>query len=289
MAEVIRGDFGGEPEGTASVACLNLSPGVRDVKGNLDLAEQEVRAAASAHRGLRWVVLPELFTSAYSTLEDAHLCAEDAAEGPSALRFAALAWELGVYVAYGFPERPPGSPYVYDSANLVGPEGVLLTYRKRHLVRTTREPEVFSVGQGLPVVEAGGMRVAVAICWDLGFPEVAREAAMVGAELVLAPCGWRDPWGPQYDLTCAARALDNGIYVASANQLGGYPEARFSTPGHAYGPDGLRISRSEGEAMGARCVGEVDPHSPARWRRLYGDTTIEPAGSLAVLADEPAV
>lgn len=294
MAEVIRGDFGnvGEfgPDGTASVACLNLSPSVGEVQENLSLAEREIRAAASAHRDVRWVVLPELFTSAYSSLEDIRRYAEDAMEGPSARRFAALARELGVYIAYGFPEITSGSPYLYDSASLVGPEGVLSIYRKRHLVQTTREPEVFTPGDDLPVVEAGGLRVTVAICWDLGFPEVAREAAMMGAELVLAPCGWRDPWGPQYEISCAARALDNGIYVASANQLGGYPEARFSTPGHVYGPDGLRVSHDAG-AFGTRCVGEIDPHSPTRWRRLYGDTTAGYPGplTLPLLIDEPAV
>jgi 5-aminopentanamidase len=156
----------------------------------------------------------------------------------------------------------------------VGPEGALLTYRKRHLVYTTPEPQVFSPGDELPVVGAGGVRVALAICWDLGFPEVARESAMLGAELVLAPCGWRDPWGPQYEISLSARALDSGVYVASANQLGSYPEARFSAPGHVYGPDGLRASRAE--RHGIRCVAELDPEFPARWRRLYGATLDEP-------------
>ncbi len=109
------------------------------------------------------------------------------------------------------------------------------------------------------------------ICWDLGFPEVAREAAAGGAELVLAPAAWREPWGPQYALSCAARALDSGIHLASANQLGVYPEARFGAPGHVYGPDGMRVSRSEGELS----VAEVDPDSPERWRQLYGSTLLE--------------
>jgi predicted amidohydrolase len=115
------------------------------------------------------------------------------------------------------------------------------------------------------------VRVAFVICWDLGFPEVAREAALGGADLILAPAGWRDPWGPQYKLSCASRALDNAVYLASANQLGVYPEARFGAPGHVYGPDGMRVSRSEGELS----VAEVDPDSPERWRQLYGSTLLE--------------
>jgi len=84
--------------------------------------------------------------------------------------------------------------------------------------------------------------------------------------------GWREPWGAQYELSCAARALDNAVYLASANQLGVYSEARFDTPGHAYGPDGRRISRSEGE----RSYGELDTAAPVRWRSFYGSTFLEP-------------
>ena len=98
------------------------------------------------------------------------------------------------------------------------------------------------------------------ICWDLGFPEFVREATFKEAQLILAPAGWRDPYGPQYELSCAARALDSAVYVASANQLGCYPEASFSTPGGVYGPDGLRI------AGGA---GAVDRILCQRWRGEY--------------------
>ncbi len=280
MAQVIHGEFGTanvEPaaalQRTYSVATLNLSPKPGDVEGNLLLAESAVVEAKRAHPDLGWVVLPELFTSGYSDLASVHRYAEDAEQGTSVRFFASLARDLGLYVAYGFPERLPGTAGaggVCDSANLVGPDGVTLTYRKRHLVRTNGEHHVFVSGTELPVVEAGGLRVAFVICWDLGFPEVAREAALAGADLILAPAGWREPWGAQYELSCAARALDNAVYLASANQIGIYPEARFGTLGHVYGPDGLRVSRSEGE----RSVAGVDSMAPGRWRRFYGGTLL---------------
>ena len=284
MAQVLRGDFGshnvGEPPDrvsvpqvacTAGVASLNLSPKPGDLEGNLQLAERAVTEAKEAHPDLRWVVLPELFVSGYTSLDTAHRYAEDAGEGPSAKRFIDLARSLDIYIAYGFIERHPETfgPYgVSDSANLVGPEGVLLTYRKRHLVRETGEDRVFVPGVELPTVEAGGMRVSLVICWDLGFPEVVREAALDGTELILAPAGWRELYAQQYQLSCAARALDNGVYLASANQVGEYPEARFGTPGGVYGPDGCRIS----ESIGDRSVGTVDRSLPASWRSCYGST-----------------
>ena len=284
MAQVLRGDFGHDvlelpvvaPEGlpvqnTSSVAALNLSPKPGDVEGNLLLAEKAVAEAKEAHPDLRWIVLPELFISGYTNLGNAYLFAEDANEGPGVRRFIALARSLDIYIAYGFAERLPGTfgpSGVADSANLVGPEGVLLTYRKRHLVRETGEDRVFVPGVELPTVEAGGMRVSLVICWDLGFPEVVREAALDGTELILAPAGWRELYAQQYQLSCAARALDNGVYLASANQVGEYPEARFGTPGGVYGPDGCCISGS----FDGRSVGVVDRDVSVNWRNCYGST-----------------
>ena len=250
---------------TPLVAALSLGPVPGDVEGNLRLAEREIRAAKRAHPDLRWIVLPELLTSAYADLALVHRYAEDARGGPSARFFVRLARELDLYVACGFPEKQIDG--IADSTNLVGPEGVLATYAKEHLVRETGEHHVFVAGDGPVVVQAGGLRVALAICWDLGFPEFVREAAARGAQLVLAPAGWRDPFGPQYDLACAARALDNGIHhVASANQLGQYPGACFGSPGGVYGPDGLRVSRG----TGGRSVAPVAPGLAERWRRLRG-------------------
>ena len=288
MAQVLRGNFGphedAEPVGAllegsqtqtlsipASVAAINLSPKPGDVESNLQLAEKAVTKAKEAHPDLRWVVLPELFTSGYTSLTTAHFYAEDAEEGPGVQRFIALARTLDIYIAYGFPERLPGTcgpSGVADSANLVGPEGLLLTYRKRHLVRETGEDKVFVPGVELPTVEAGGLRVSLVICWDLGFPEVVREAALDGTELILAPAGWRELYGRQYELSCAARALDNGVYLASANQVGDYPEARFGNPGGVYGPDGCQISTDTGD----RSVGVVDLEVSVNWRSCYGST-----------------
>lgn len=272
------------PEITAPLAvALDLTPEPGDVASNLLLAEREIRAAKEAHPDLRWVVLPELISCGYSNLASVHRYAEHAEDGPSARFFVSLAHELGLYIAYGFPELVPGG--VRDSVNLAGPEGILLTYGKKHLVMEAGENSFFIAGDGPLVADAGGLQVALAVCWDLGFPEFVREAAARGADLILAPAGWRDPFGPQYGLACAARALDNGVYVASANQIGAYPEARFGAPGGVYGPDGLRASE---DAWG-RSVAGIDADFARSWRTSFGDTlpwsrSSAPAPPLEVVA-----
>ena len=129
-------------------------------------------------------------------------------------------------------------------------------------MRETGEDRRFVPGEGPIVAEAGGLMVALAICWDLGFPEFVRGAARAGVDLVLAPAGWRDPFGARYGLACAARALDNGVYLASANQFGVYPEARFGARGGVYGPGGVRVAG----------LAAVDTGLAARRRARFGDT-----------------
>jgi 5-aminopentanamidase len=151
---------------------------------------------------------------------------------------------------------------------------VVSTYRKRNLVGTTQEHFVFTAGTESQIVDAGGLRVSLAVCWDLGFPEMVREPALGGADLILVPAAWREPWGLQYDLSCAARALDNGVFLASANQSGVYPEASFVTQGHLHGPDGARVSSSSGPMS----IGTVDPSTSLRWRARYGNTLVKRVG-----------
>ncbi len=82
----------------------------------------------------------------------------------------------------------------------------------------------------------------------------------------------------------AARALDSGIHLASANQLGDYPEARFCAPGHVYGPDGMRISRR----LGTASIAPLDPTAPELWRRSYGDTLVD-RGRVVGIGEGPLV
>lgn len=114
------------------VAALSLGPVPGDVRGNLLLAEREIRAARRADPGLRWIVLPELFTCAYAELASVRHHAEDARSGVSVRFFVRLARELDLCIAYGLPEKRLEG--ISDSVNLVGPGGVLATYAKKHLV-----------------------------------------------------------------------------------------------------------------------------------------------------------
>lgn len=134
-------------------------------------AENLERALAlSARAPAELMVIPELWSTGYvfSSRAEAGKLAEDASNGATAraLRSAARR-EKRHYIA-GFAERAGGR--LYNSAMLVGPNGVRAVYRKLHLFE--REQDWFSPGDlPLGVHRVGPARVGIMICFDWCFPK----------------------------------------------------------------------------------------------------------------------
>ncbi|MFO0873656.1 MAG: nitrilase-related carbon-nitrogen hydrolase [Phycisphaerales bacterium] len=133
---------------------------------------------------------------------------------------------------------------VFNTTVLVGPSGVLATYRK---VNPWIPWEIHASPHDLlergydrdpfPVIETEIGRIGCAICYDWLFPETIRQLAFNGAEILVRVSAYMDPWGatPPMDwwtLFNRARAVENTAFVVAANQgasLRNYPP--FSWPG----------------------------------------------------------
>ncbi len=159
-------------------------------------------------------------------------------------RYAARARQHGVYIQTGsFLEcdrRWPG--HVFNTTCLVGPEGLLLRYRKVHPwlpweVHTSPHDLPGYDEPLFPVADTPIGKLGAAICYDWLFPEAIRQLALGGAEVLLRVSAYMDPWGatPPMDwwaLVNRCRALENLAYVVAANQGASarhYPP--FSWPG----------------------------------------------------------
>lgn len=135
-----------------------------------------------------------------------------------------------------------GPDVLFNTTLLIGPDGVLLTYRKVNpwipweLHASPHDIEGYSEPM-FPVAETEIGRIGVAICYDWLFPESIRQLAFNGAEILIRVSAYMDPWGatPPMDwwtLFNRARAAENTAYVVASNQgasLEGYPP--FSWPG----------------------------------------------------------
>jgi predicted amidohydrolase len=153
-------------------------------------------------------------------------------------RYAAKARELGVYIQTAtFLEEDPRWPgKVFNATCLIGPEGILLKYRK---VNPWIPWEVHASPHDLdgydeelfPVARTPLGKIGVAVCYDWLFPESLRQLTANGAEILLRVSAYMDPWGatPPMDwwtVVNRCRALENTAYVVAANQ--GAALARYS-------------------------------------------------------------
>jgi predicted amidohydrolase len=181
-------------------------------------------AGEAADGGADLVLFPETALSGYDLAEGDSPAMHLEAAGRSAWAAAELARAAqarGIYIVCGLPEQDADTGAVYNAAVAVGPEGVIGYHRKLHLpvteaawAVTGRSPLVFDTRWG---------PVGVGICYDTyWFPEVARHCAALGARLYLNPTAIYDvaDWEKIYLNQLQARALENSLFIASANLFG---------------------------------------------------------------------
>jgi predicted amidohydrolase len=219
-------------------AAVQLSS--RDDKA-ANIAAAEAAIASAAGLGAQLVVLPELWT--YLGPEHGNRANAESIPGPVTERLAALArrYELVLH-AGSMLEAPSPDALPFNTTVVFDPSGRLAaTYRKLHLFDAAprddaapyRESATTASGDAIVTAEVEGIRLGLAICYDLRFPELFRALALRGAEVVTLPSAFtqetgRDHWEP----LVRARAIENACFVVAPAQTGPRPPDRL-THGHS--------------------------------------------------------
>lgn len=181
---------------------------------------------------VRLVVFPEFSHAApiYKTVAELHDRLAVPIPNEHIDRYHAAARRWGVFIQTGtFLECDAGHPgHVFNTTCLVGPDGLLSTYRKVHpwlpLEQHTSPCDLpVSSAPLFPVTDTEIGRLGAAICYDWLFPEAIRQLARSGAEVLIRVSAYMDPWGatPPLDwwtVVNRCRALENMAYVVAANQ-----------------------------------------------------------------------
>lgn len=199
-----------------------------DPEANLAVAGEWTRRAAQA--GAELVALPETFTFC-GPLDQAPRYAEPV-PGPTTRAVAAVARECGVYILAGsLHERVEGQAKPFNTSLLIDRDGsIVARYRKIHLFDVPGpdvESDNIQAGCEVVVTAVRRRRFGLSICYDLRFPELYRELATRGAEILFVPSAFtmqtgRDHW----EVLLRARAIENLAYVVAPNQSGPHPPDR---------------------------------------------------------------
>ena len=178
------------------------------------------------------LVFPEYFTVQLLTLGDIkrpieRQIRELAKQEPRYVEmFQKLAKDNGIYIVGGtIPSIEDGREALYNKSFVFSPNGGIGTQGKLHLTRFEREEWDVSAHSSVKVFETDFGRVAIAICYDVEFPEITREAARRDANILIVPSCTDDRQGFLRVRYCAhARAIENQIYVVCSSTVGSLPQ-----------------------------------------------------------------
>lgn len=196
-----------------SLAQMNIVAG--DVRKNVQTAEAMVMEAAK--RGSHVVVLPELWSTGYALSQSREL-AVSLNTGIFA-QVATWATQYKLCIVGSMLEKR--GMEVANSAPFFIPNGQARgVYRKIHLFRLMEEDRYLQPGTAPLLMDMPWGATAVAICYDLRFPELFRKYAVQGARLVIVPAEWPAERIEHWRALLIARAIENQCYMIACNTVG---------------------------------------------------------------------
>jgi predicted amidohydrolase len=246
------------------IAGVQMTPKFADVPVNRAAILNGLAGAADL--GARLVVFPECALTGY--------CFESRAEalphaetipGPTSEAVARVCRERGVFAAFGLIERD--GDRLFNACALVGPGGVVGSYRKVHLPSLGLDKLVDPGDRRFAVHEVGGLRVGMQICYDGGFPEATRVQALLGADLIVLPTNWPTHAECAAEHQMATRAMENVVYAIAVNRVGEERGFRFIGRSSVHGTGGERLAYASPDREEI-LVAEIDPARARRKRQV---------------------
>jgi len=245
-----------------------LAPVPGDLGRNLERLGAAVRAGAADV-----AVFPELFLSGYRVGDRMHqLALREDDRTVSVLRSVAQASGTTVIVGAPVASRER-SGEVHNAALAVTPTGELLLQVKRYL------PTFGPFEEGIPFtpsdrsdpVPIAGATVGLEVCYDVFFPEVSRQLALGGAELIVAISAAPVTSRRLFDRLLPARAIENAVPVVYVNRVGVEDGIVFGGGSGGWDPRGepipaIPVPFAPAAAEESLSLIEVDTHEAVRWR-----------------------
>lgn len=187
------------------------------------------------------VIFPECAVTGYclDSREEALPLAEPL-PGPSVEFFAHVCREHGGRALFGLIERDGDA--AFNAAALVGPDGLIASYRKVHLPYLGVDRFLDFGDRPFAVHDLDGLRLGINICYDSGFPESSRVLALAGVDLIALPTNWPTGAETLAEHAIPTRALENGIYYAVANRVGEERGFRFIGRSRICDPTGKTLA-----------------------------------------------
>jgi len=187
------------------------------------------------------VLFPELFLAGYNAQDAHHEVALDL-DGPAIDEIQAKAREHDTTILVGSPRDSEIRGVTHNSAFLVTPDSAH-AYDKVHLptFNVFEEGLYFGPGNEGLLVEVDGVKIGVAICYDLFFPEITKDLALRGADVIATISASPVTSQEYFEAVLPARALETTSFVLYCNLTGVQDHLTFWGGSQAYSPLGEKL------------------------------------------------
>ncbi|HPO58998.1 MAG TPA: carbon-nitrogen family hydrolase [Anaerolineaceae bacterium] len=236
---------------TISLAQFTIQQGEPD--RNVERVKQLVDQAAGEGSGL--ILLPELWSTGFDLENKARHAAFNRDLLPEIQRWAD---DHSLYIGGSYLLERDGA--FYNQFVLTGPGGFRCDYAKIHLFRLMHEEQHFAAGDRLALARLPRITTGLAVCYDLRFPEMFRQLAVKGAELILLSGEWPERRIEHWQALVKARAIENQVFFAAVNTTGMVGGTDFGGQSSLISPWGktvLDAGRQEGLFTARIDPGEV--------------------------------
>jgi len=184
------------------------------------------------------IVFPELFASGYFWDESIKkLSAEIQPEVEEWLKEVSKTYKSAVFAGIG---RVDENGNYKNSMAVIENGKVKGYYDKRILFR--REAEFFTPGKECKVFEIDGVNYGTFLCYEIGFPEIHRNLALKGAEVIIGSFAFGKSRQRFYDTLTRARAIENGTYLVTSSMTGTTDSFNFLGYSRIVAPNGEILS-----------------------------------------------
>ena len=245
------------------LAAVQLDPQLGAVAANLATTEAKLREAAQG--GAELVIFPECGLTGYGFASRAEAASHaEPIPGPSTTALVAICRELKVHVVIGMLERD--GERLFNVAVVLGPDGVVGTYRKVHLPFLGVDRFTDKGDRPFALVEVKGVRLGLHICYDGSFPETARVLTLLGADVLVLITNWPIQSTSTADHLPACRAIENVVYVVACDRVGTESGCLFAGRSSIVDPDGVILAKASPTGTEI-LIAEIDPER-SRSKRL---------------------
>lgn len=206
------------------VAAVQMNPKL--MQNALNLEKMLLRIQETASKKVQLTVFPECALTGYlfRSREEALPYAETI-PGPATDKISELCQKLGVYVVFGLLEIDNGR--LFNSAVLVGPDGLIGHYRKTHIPNDGLDRFVEPGDKPFEVFRTSIANIGILICHDLTFPETARILMLQGADIIVVPTNWPRKYDIVSKHMVNTRAVENFVHIIACDRVGTERKGKF--------------------------------------------------------------